>query len=324
MRSISALGSVMAALAFAILSAPAPAQDFPTKPVRFIVPNPPGGASDITARVLAEKLSQRWGQPVVVENKPGAGAIIGTDFVAKAPPDGYTILLVPSSHAFNVNLYKKLPYDSVKDFAALTQTAWTPLVLVVNPSLPVKSVKELIAYAKANPGKLTYASSGSGTSLHLAAEMFKDMAGVDIVHVPYKGSTAAHPDVLSGQVSMIFDTIPAVLPHIKSGKLRPLAVTGTKRSALMPDLPTMAEAGLPGYAASSWGGVLAPAGTPKATIDKLNAEMVAVLKLPEVQERLTGVGLEPASGTPAEFEAFIKAEIAKWSKIIKEAGITAE
>jgi tripartite-type tricarboxylate transporter receptor subunit TctC len=324
MRSISALGSVMAALAFAILSAPAPAQDFPTKPVRFIVPNPPGGASDITARVLAEKLSQRWGQPVVVENKPGAGAIIGTDFVAKAPPDGYTILLVPSSHAFNVNLYKKLPYDSVKDFAALTQTAWTPLVLVVNPSLPVKSVKELIAYAKANPGKLTYASSGSGTSLHLAAEMFKDMAGVDIVHVPYKGSTAAHPDVLSGQVSMIVDTIPAVLPHIKSGKLRPLAVTGTKRSALMPDLPTMAEAGLPGYAASSWGGVLAPAGTPKATIDKLNAEMVAVLKLPEVQERLTGVGLEPASSTPAEFEAFIKAEIAKWSKIIKEAGITAE
>ena len=317
-------GCAILAFALALFGMAALAQDFPSKPIRFIVPNPPGGASDITARVLGEKLSQRWGQAVVVENKPGAGAIIGTDFVAKAPPDGYTILLVPSSHAFNVSLYKKLPYDSVKDFAAVTQTANTPLVLAVNPSVPAKSVKELIAYAKANPGKLTYASSGSGTSLHLAAELFKSMAGVDIVHVPYKGSTAAHPDVMSGQVSMIFDTIPAVLPHIKSGKLRPLAVTGTKRSPLLPDLPTIAEAGLPGYAASSWGGVLAPAGTPKATIDKLNADLVAVLKMPDVQERLTGVGLEPVGSTPAEFEAFIKAEIAKWSKIIKEAGITAE
>ena len=324
MKSIPALGSVMLAFAYAVFGVTAVAQDFPSKPIRFIVPNPPGGASDITARVMAEKLAQRWGQPVVVENKPGAGAIIGTEFVAKAPPDGYTILLVPSSHAFNVSLYKKLPYDSVKDFAAVTQTANTPLVLVVNASVPAKSVKELIAYAKANPGKLTYASSGSGTSLHLAAELFKEMAGVDIVHVPYKGSTAAHPDVMSGQVSMIFDTIPAVLPHIKSGKLRPLAVTGTKRSPLLPDLPTIADAGLPGYAASSWGGVLAPAGTPKATIDKLNAEMVAVLKQPDVQERLTGVGLEPVGSTPAEFEAFMKAEIAKWSKIIKDAGITAE
>ena len=300
------------------------AASFPSKSITIVIPATPGGAIDLTARVIGPKLTDAWGKPVVVENKAGATGIIGTEFIAKAAPDGQTLVLVASSHAINPSMFKKLPYDTVKSFEPVVLTHVLPLMLVVHPSLPVKNVQELIAYAKANPGKLSFASSGPGGAPHMSGELFKSMAGLDMIHVPYKGSTAAHSDLLAGRVSMMFDTVSAISPHVKSGALRALAVTTAKRSAAMPDVPTMAEAGMKGYETSTWGGILAPAGTPKDVVAKLNAEINKALAAQDVRQRMLDAGIEPAGGTPQQFTAFIQSEMAKWAKVAKTAGIQPE
>ena len=300
------------------------AQSYPSKPIRVVVPATPGGAIDLAARTIGAKLTEAWGQPVVVENKGGAAGIVGSDSVAKAAPDGHTLALVASSHAINPSLYAKLPFDTVKDFAPVILTHVVPLVLVVNQALPAKSVNEFISYAKANPGKLSFASSGNGGAPHLSAELFKAMAGIDMLHVPYKGSTAAHPDLLSGQVPVMFDTVVAIAPHVKSGKVRALGVTTTRRSAVLPDVPPISQAGLPGYDTSTWGGVLAPGGTPMEIVAKLNAEIARILKMPDVRERMMNAGSEPGGGTPEQFKAFIDAEMIKWAKVVKDSGAKAD
>jgi tripartite-type tricarboxylate transporter receptor subunit TctC len=289
-----------------------------------VVPATPGGAIDLIARSLGEKLTGSLGQPVVVENKPGAANNLGTDFVAKSLPDGYTLVIVASSHATNKHLYKSLPYDPVKDFEPVAYTHVVPLLLAVHPSVPAKTVAELTAWVKANPDKAIYASSGSGSSLHMAAELYMNMTGTKMQHVPYKGSSAAHPDLLSGRTVMIFDTITAIRGHVKSGALRGIAVTTASRSSSMPELPTIAESGLPGYDASTWGGILAPAGTPKEVVARLNGAINAALKQDDVRARLTGAGIEIQGGTPGEFGNVIQAEIEKWGRIVKQAGIQPE
>ena len=323
-RSSLQLLAALPLLCCSLLTLPAHAADdaYPSKPIKIIVPYPPGGASDITARVIGQKLSEAWKQPVLVENRAGASGIIGTDVVAKSQPDGYTLGLVASTHAANQGLFKKLPYDTLKDFTPVVMTASVQLVLVTSQAFPAKSVKELIAMAGAKPGEITYASSGPGSAPHLFAEMFSQMTKVKMTHVPYKGSTAAHPDLIAGQVSVMFDTVPAVLSQIKSGRLRPLAVGGAKRSAQLPDVPTLAEAGVPGYAATSWGGVLAPAGTPPAVVSKLNKEIVHILNLPDVRERLAGMGAEPVGGTSAQFADMLHSETVRFGKLVKDIGLT--
>jgi tripartite-type tricarboxylate transporter receptor subunit TctC len=302
-------------------TADAQALAYPTKPIRIVVPFPAGGATDIMARAVAQKLGEAWGQSVVVDNRPGAGGNIGSELVAKSAPDGYTLEMgTVGTHAINASLYAKMPYDHVKDFVPIILVAGVPNVLVVNPSVPVNSVQELIAYAKANPGKLNFASSGSGTSIHLSGELFKTMTGVQMAHVPYKGSAPALADLLGGQVQLMFDNLPPSLPHIKAGKLRPLAVTTTTRAAALPELPTMAEAGVPGFDASSWFGLLAPAGTPPAIVAKINTEVANWLATPEAKEKLLGVGANAAGGTPEDFARHIQAETAKWAKVVKESG----
>ncbi len=294
---------------------------YPTKPIRLVVPFPPGGATDILARNVAQKLTEAWGQQVIVDNRPGAGGNIGSELVAKSAPDGYTLVMgTVGTHAINASLYAKMPYDHVKDFVPVILVAGVPNVLVVNPSVPVNSVAELIAYAKANPGKLNFASSGNGTSIHLSGELFKVMAGVQITHIPYKGSAPALQDLLGGQVQLMFDNLPPSLPLIKAGKLRALAVTSATRAAALPDVPTMAEAGLPGFEASSWFGVLAPAGTPPAIVAKLNAEIGKWLASPDAKEKLLAQGANAAGGTPEDFAKHIQAETAKWAKVVKESG----
>jgi tripartite-type tricarboxylate transporter receptor subunit TctC len=313
--SLGVLLAAMAAIAFA--QAPA----YPTKPIRLVVPFPAGGTTDILARAAAQKLTEAWGQPVVVDNRPGAGGNIGSELVAKAAPDGYTLEMgTVGTHAINASLYAKMPYDHVKDFFPVILVAGVPNVLVVHPSVPVNSVAELIAYAKANPGKLNFASSGNGTSIHLSAELFKVMSGVQMAHVPYKGSAPAVQDLLGGQVQLMFDNLPSALPHIKGGKLRALAVTSAQRAPVLPDVPTIAEAGLPGFEASSWFGVLAPAGTPPAIVAKLNAEIAKWLASPEAKEKLQAQGANVAGGPPEEFAKHIAAETAKWAKVVKESG----
>ena len=296
------------------------AQAYPTKPIRIIVPATPGGAIDLAARTIAAKLTDAWGQPVLVENRAGAAGIIGSEAVAKAAPDGYTLALVASSHAINPSLYPKLPFDTTKDFAPVALTHVVPLVMVVNPSVPASSATEFITHAKANPGKLTFASSGNGGAPHLSAELFKAMAGVYMVHIPYKGSTAAHPDLIAGQTQVMFDTVVAIAPHVKTGKVRALGVTTARRSPALPEVPTLAEAGLRGYETSTWGGLLAPANTPSEVVTKLASEVTRILKLPDVRERMLAAGAEPIGGTPAEFDAFIKAEVTKWAKVAKQSG----
>ena len=299
----------------------ATAQAYPTKPIRIIVPFPPGGATDILARAVGLELTKALGQPVPIENHGGAGGNIGADMVAKSAPDGYTLVMATvGTHAINMSLYSKMPYDTVKDFAPVTLVASVPNVLVVHPSVPVKTVTDLIELAKAKPGQINFASSGNGTSIHLSGELFKTMAGVSMVHVPYKGSAPAVADLLGGQVQLMFDNMPSSLPHIKAGKLRAIAVTSAKRSPALPDLPTIAEAGLPGYEASSWFGVLAPAGTPREIITRLNQTIVASLRTPAMNERLSSQGAEPVGNTPEQFASFIQAEIAKWAKVIKASG----
>lgn len=301
------------------------AQSYPNKPIRLVVPFIAGGAADLLAREVGQKLAESWGQPVVIENKPGAGGVIGAEIVAKAAPDGYTLVLgTVVTHAIDVSMVSKLPYDPIKDFSPITLVGSIANVLVVNPSVPANSVKELIALAKSKPGQLNFASSGSGLSQHLAGELFKTMAGVDIVHIPYKGSIPAITAVVNGESSLILNVLPTTIPQIKAGKVRPLAVTSAKRSAILPDLPTVSEAGLPGFDVVSWFGILAPAGTPKEIVAKLNKEIVKILQMPDVRDRLFKQGAEPLSCTPEQFDAHIKQEIVKWGEVVKKSGAKME
>jgi tripartite-type tricarboxylate transporter receptor subunit TctC len=312
----------MLGAAFALLAAGvAGAQSWPAKPIRWIVPFAPGGTTDILARTISDKLTIALGKPVIVENNPGAGGGVGAVQTAKAAPDGYTIMGgTISTHAINASLYKTLPYDPVKDFTPITLIARVPNLLVVNPDVPAKNVKELIALMKANPSKYTFASSGNGTSQHLSGELFKSMAGVDMQHIPYKGSPAALQDVVSGQVTMTFDNITTAWPLAKAGKLRALAVTTAKRSPIAPDVPTLAEAGLAGYEIGSWQGVFAPAGTPVDVVKRLNTEIVKIINMPDVREKLVGLGAEPVGNTPDEFAALVKGEVVKWAAVVKQSG----
>ncbi len=315
------LATLVAGVALTLLPAVCAAQAWPSRPIKWIVPFAPGGTTDILARTVGDKLSIALGVPVVVENKPGAGGGVGAEIVAKAAPDGYTIMGgTISTHAINASLYKSLPYDPVKDFVPITLIARVPNMLVVNPDIPAKDVKELIALLKANPGKYTFASSGNGTSQHLSGELFKSMAGVEMQHIPYKGSPPALQDVVGGQVTMTFDNITTAWPLAKAGKLRPLAVTTAKRSAIAPDVPTLAESGLPGFEVGSWQGVFAPAGTPVPIVKRLNTEIVKILHMPEVSERLAGLGAEIVADSPEEFAALVKAEVVKWSDVVRKSG----
>jgi tripartite-type tricarboxylate transporter receptor subunit TctC len=312
----------MASVAIATFASLACAQTaYPSKPVRLVVPFPAGGTTDILARAVAQRLTETTGQSFVVDNRAGAGGNIGADQVAKAPPDGYTLLMgTVGTHAINASLYAKMPYDHVRDFAPIILVAGVPNVLVVNPALPVNSVQELIAYGKANPGKLNFASSGNGTSIHLSAELFKTMTGVQMAHVPYKGSAPALVDLAGGQVQLMFDNLPSALALIKAGKLKALAVTSLQRSTVLPDVPTLAESGLPGFEASSWFGLLAPAGTPKDILAKISGEVAKWLATPEAKEKLAAQGAIPAGLPSDEFARHIATETVKWQKVVKDSG----
>ena len=296
---------------------------YPVRPIRIIVAYTPAGTTDILARALGQKFTEAWKQPVIVDNRPGANGNIGTEVAAKAPADGYTLLMATAgTHGVNPGLYPKLPYDAVKDFAPISLTALVPNILVVNNALPVKNVQELIAYAKKNPGKLSFGSPGIGSTGHLSAELFKALAGIDMVHVAYKGSAPTLQDLMGGQVQVVIDNIPPYLPHVKAGKIRALAVTPAKRSPAAPELPTMAEAGVKGYDAASWFGLLAPAGTPADIVGQLSEETRRILNMPDVREKLLALGAQPAGSTPEEFARFIDAEIAKWNRVIRSANVT--
>jgi tripartite-type tricarboxylate transporter receptor subunit TctC len=319
-KSVKRIARLLAVVVFGF-STSAFAQTWPAKPIKWIVPFAPGGTTDILARTIGEKLTVALSQPVIIENKPGAGGGVGADFTAKAPPDGYTIMGgTISTHAINASLYKSLPYDPVKDFVPITLIARVPNMLVINPDIPAKNVAELITLLKANPGKYSFASSGNGTSQHLSGELFKSIAGVDMQHIPYKGSPPALQDVVGGQVAMTFDNITTAWPLAKGGKLRALAVTTAKRSAVAPDVPTLSESGLAGYEVGSWQGVFAPAGTPAAIVKRLNAEIVKIINMPDVKEKLIGLGAEPVGNTSEEFAALVKTEVAKWAEVVKQSG----
>jgi tripartite-type tricarboxylate transporter receptor subunit TctC len=312
-------------LACASQAAYAQAENFPNKQIRIVVPFPAGGATDIAARAIADKMSQNWKQPVVVENRAGAGGNVGSDVVAKSPADGYTLIMgVTGSHAINVSLYSKMPYDPVKDFEPISQVAVVPNVVVVHPSVPAQTLTEFIALAKRNPGKYDYASLGSGTAAHLGMEMLKTSANIFMVHIPYRGSAPAVADLIGGQVQVMMDGLPSALPHVKAGRLRALAVTSQKRSQAAPDLPTIAESGYPGFYADAWSGLFAPKGTPKAVVDKLAGEVRRILALPDVRERFAGLGAEPVGSTPAEFAQHVQREIDKWAKVVKQSGARAD
>jgi len=312
---------LIAALAGA---AGAAAQNYPARPVRLIVPSSPGGGTDISARIIAPRLSEYLGQQVVVENRPGAGTMIGGEVVARSAPDGYTLLMGISTLAINPAIYRKVPYDALRDFAPVSQAVALPNVLVAHPSLPVKTVKELVAFARARPGQINFASAGLGTSPHLSMELFLSMTGLKMVHVPYKGSGPGVTDLVAGHVPLMMPNMLSALPHIKSGRLRALGVTSAKRASRASDIPTIAEAGVPGYEAVQWYGVLAPAGTPRPIITRLHAEAVRVLQQPDIRERFLSDGAEAVGSSPEEFAAFIRAETAKWAKVIKDAGLRPE
>jgi tripartite-type tricarboxylate transporter receptor subunit TctC len=319
--------SCKAALAFvlgllpALVLAQAPA--FPAKPIRIVVPFTPGGPNDILARMIGQRYTAAWGQQTIVDNRPGGGTVIGTDIVAKAPADGHTLLMVSTSHAANPSLMAKLPFDTLRDFMSVGQAVSSPNVLVVHPSVPAKTTADLIAIAKARPGQITFASGGSGAATHLAGELLKIMAGVEMTHIPYKGGVPATIDLISGQVTWMFGTILPTIPHVRSGKLRALAVSGKKRAEVMPEVPTVAEH-VPGFEASSWYGVFAPAGTPPEVITKLNQEMARALTPPEVRQRLAAEGTEVVAGSPDDFMALFRAEVAKWARVIMQSGIRLE
>ncbi|MBI3937434.1 MAG: tripartite tricarboxylate transporter substrate binding protein, partial [Betaproteobacteria bacterium] len=295
---------------------------YPTKPLRVIVPFPAGGGTDILARMIGAKITEAWGQPVVVDNRPGGSTVIGTEIVSKAPADGYTILFTASTHAVNASLYARLPYDSIRDFAPVTLLASAPNILVVHPSMPTRTLNEFIAFAKARPRQINYGSSGNSGTGHLAMEMLKSMTGIDLVHIPYKGGSPALNAVLAGEVSTLFNNIIAAVPQVKAGRLYALGVTSGKRSSAVPNVPTIAEAGVPGFEALAWFGVFAPAATPPKIVASLNAEIARVLRLPEIRKRLLIDGAEPVGNSPQEFAAVIRADIAKWARVIKAAGIT--
>ncbi len=319
-----ALGSIASAVVLGaglLGGTSALAQAYPTKPVTIIVPFAAGGTTDILARIIGQALTAELGQSVVVDNRAGAGGNIGGQAAAKAAPDGHTLFMgTVGTHAINASLYKKMPFDPVKDFAPLTRVANVPNLLVANPAQPYKSVKDLIAYAKANPGKVNFGSSGNGSSIHLSGELFKSLAKVDMQHVPYKGSAPAVTDLLGNQIGIMFDNMPSAIQHVRSGKLVPLAVTTAKRSPELPNVPTIAEAGVPGYEATSWFGMFAPAGTPAPVLAKLNAAIVKVLAQPDVKKKINEQGAEVYSETPEQFAAFIQAESVKWGKVVKESG----
>lgn len=314
---------ILFAAAWLIAALPAiaaDAQSYPSKPIRIIVPFPPGGISDVMSRVFGQKFTDTWNQPVIVENRTGAGGNIGADIVAKSPPDGYTLVMGSiGTHAVNVSLFSKLPYDPVRDFAPVALVIQADGLLVLHPSVPVKTVKDLIALARAHPGQLVYASAGNGTAAHLAGELLKSMAKIDLVHIPYKGNVPAISDLVGGQTSMLFVTLPTVLPLAKAGKLHALAVTGAQRNPAVPDVPTMAET-LPGFEVTNWIALFAPAGTPADIVAKLNAEIMRIMRLPDVQSRLVNEGAKFTPNTPHEFAAFVKSEITKWGKVIKDSG----
>jgi len=299
-------------------------QPYPTKPIRMISPFAPGGGNDILCRTIAQKLTENLKQQIVVENRPGANGIIGTEAAARSAPDGYTIVLIPSGHAVNASLHRKLPYDSIKDFTPITLVGESPLILAVHPSVPARNVKDLVALARARPEQLTYGSAGIGSSGHLGGALFETLTATKMVHVPYKGMAIAISDVMGGQVSMVFGTSLSVMPHARSGRLRALATTGAQRSPALPDLPTVAEAGVPGYEAGLWYGFLGPARLPPEIVRRLNAEIVAVLKLAEVRERLASQGVDAQPSTPEEFARLLVADFDRWAKVVQRAGIRAE
>ena len=308
-------------LALAV-AGPVAAQGYPAKPIRLVAPSTPGDAPDVIARMVADKLSIALGQQVVVENRPGAGGVVGSEIVAKALPDGYTLIMGNAgSHGINAAVYSKLPYDIQRDFAPVSQIALAPNIFVVNPDIPAKSIPEFVAYAKARPGQLAYASGGNGSSAHMSMELLKSMAGIELIHVPYKGSSPALTDVMAGQVAVMSVNMPPAVPLVKAGKLRALAVTTRTRSPLMPEVPTVAESGLPGYETVAWFGVLAPAGTPKEIVNRLSVEIAKIARSPEMRERLVSLGAEPVGGTPDEFAAVIARDIAKWTALAKSVGI---
>jgi tripartite-type tricarboxylate transporter receptor subunit TctC len=316
-------GALLAAVAGMLCVAPAMAQEkWPSKPITYIVPFPPGGTTDILARLVAQKLGPALGTSIVIENKPGAGGNIGSDYASKAAPDGYTILGgTISSHAINASLYPNLPYDPLKSFAQVTLLGTNANVLVVGANSPIKSVQDIVSLSKSKPGSLSFASAGNGTSQHLSAELFKTMAGIEMVHIPYKGSAPAIQDVMGGQVPLMFDTTVVAAPFIDSGRVRALAVTSGKRLPSLPNVPTMAEAGIAGYEVVAWQGIFAPAGTPAPIVQRLYTEISAILKQPDVQERLAKLGVEPSGMSPQQFAAFQAAEIAKWAKVVKAAKV---
>ena len=324
-RFVAGLAAAGATVGMGMPSAMAEnASSFPSKPITIVVPFSAAGTTDILARLIAQKLTERWKVAVVVDNKLGAGGNIGTAQVARAAPDGYTLVMgTIGTHAINPSLYASMPYDALKDFSPITRTAMVPNVLVVNPASPFNTLKEMIDYAKANPGKLTFGSSGHGSTLQLSGELFKMMANVDMVHVPYKGSAPAVADLLGNQITMIFDNMPSSLPHVKAGKLKALAVTSSARVAQLSEVPTMSEAGVSGYEVMSWFGLWAPAKTPPQIVEKLNQAVVEILKTPEIQQKISEQGAIPSPETPAEFDRFIRAETEKWSKVVKAAKLQA-
>lgn len=315
---------LLAGAALAQTAAVPSPQGYPAKAVRLVVPFAPGGSNDIMARLIGGKFTESLGQQFVIDNRGGASGVIGTEIVAKAQPDGYTLLVMSLTLTVNPSLYRKLPYNTEKDLAPVTLVASAPLILVVHPSIPAKSLKELIAHIKANPGKLNFGSGGPGTTPHLAGEMFKTMAGVQMTHIPYKGGGPALADLVGGQIQLMLENIPSTLPFVKAGRLRVLALSGLKRSSLVPDVPTLDEAGLKGYEIVGWNGLFAPNGTPKAIIGKLHSETVKALAQPDVKERLATMGAEGVGNTPEQFAAFVKAEIVKWAKVVKDAGLKLE
>jgi len=317
----------LAVLGTALVPWPAPAQTsdaWPSRPLRFILPFPPGGGTDILGRLIAERMTASLGQPVVTENRGGAGGNVGAEAAARSAPDGYTIVLVAPSLAISTSLYSKLSYDPVKDFAPISLVAKVPNVMVTHPSVPAGTLAEFIRLAKTKPGEMNFGSGGSGTSNHLAGELFNIVAGVKLVHVPYKGVNLAMNDVLSGQIHLVVIGVPAAAPHIKAGKLRALALVAPQRAAALPEVPTVAEAGLPNFEVTTWYGILAPAGTPKAIVTRLNAELVKAMHAPDLKERLAAMATDPATSTPEEFADYIKREIAKWGEVVRQAGLKAD
>jgi tripartite-type tricarboxylate transporter receptor subunit TctC len=311
-------------LVAAVVSASASAQTWPNKPVRLVIPFPPGGINDVIGRGIGQRLSEQWGHSVIIDNRGGAGSVIGTEVVAKSAPDGHTLLLISAAHAINVTLQRKLPYDSVRDFTPVTYIGWSPFVLVVHPSLPVRSVKELVALAKARPDQIAFSSSGTGTSVHLMGAMLGSGTGIKLVHVPYKGIAPAITDLIAGQVQFSFASPLTSAPHVKSGRLRPIAVTSPQRARTVQELPTIAESGIPGYRALAWYGILAPGATPKDIVERASADIIRTLKLPELNDRLTAQGVELVAGGPSALAEHLRNEITIWGKAVKEADAKAD